>query len=182
MKNIDIIKKAKNVLKNQEHQSVYKILAEIRDLLKESLGKTEVIDAVENAYQKGKPKFDELMEQLIPSLTIQKTDAGDVVLLSHPCEDGEYSLMYNNDEYHTNKIDKPLKNWYVSFDAAQVFKLQGNSLVSCWIPVSKICAVDNPVNLDENNTLTLDGKRVDQMSLSVEPGVYKVKEKYIGDW
>jgi len=184
MKDLDkTINKYKTMLKNHEHNSIVGILFEVRDLLKVmangSADKSEVGTAVESAFEKGKPEFEKLLAEI-------KTSFGDqdgFVLLSHPCESGEYSLMFADDKYNTDKIEKPLSGWWLSMADAQSHKKDGLSLVVCKVPLDKISAIHDPVMIkDTVSEMVLNGQKKGMMSLSVEPGSYTVKEKYTGDW
>lgn len=185
MKDLDkTINRYNTLLKNHEHKSLVSLVTEVRDLLKViangNKDGSEVKDAISSAFEKGKPEF----EQMMKDVTSTYGDQDGFVLLSHPCQTGEYSLMATEEgKYDTSKIDKPLDGWWLSFEDAQTHKKQGDSMVQCKIPLDKIAAVHNPVTIQDTvNGLVLNGSKKGLMSFSVDPGVYTIKEKYTGEW
>lgn len=184
MKDLDqTINKYETMLKNHEHKSLVGILAEVRDLLKViangDADQSGVKEAISSAFEKGKPEFEKALQEIESTYG----DQDGFVFLSHPCEAGEYALLLENDKYNTGKIDKPLDGWWLSLADAQAHKKQGLSLIVCKVPVDKICAIHNPVSIAETSgELVLNGSKKSQMSVSIEPGSYTVKEKYTGEW
>jgi hypothetical protein len=185
MKNIDkTIQKYKTVLKNQKHVSMINILSEIKDLLKEIADQnkdpeTEISEKIKEAFSRGQPEFSECINEVLSKYGNQDN----VLLLTRVCQKGEYELLVSEDMFESSKLDKPLDHWWLNTEDAQKHKNNGESMVTCKIPVNSICHINNPVMIKNTvNNLTLDGEKTANMSFSVEPGSYKITEKYNGDW